>query len=103
MKGMSTSAAPAVKDTLLLRRIEPSVSASLRWMCFQTAMRDASTSGCSAAVSSARTAYTRRRKTHFAERVLNIGVGEACLAAQRFYDGGQALRQGVEHGELVNW
>ena len=38
-----------------------------------------------------------QRKTHFAERVLNIGVGEACLAAQRFYDARKARCEVVEH------
>jgi len=31
------------------------------------------------------------------ERVLNIGVGEACLAAQRFYDARKTRGEVVEH------
>ena len=39
-----------------------------------------------------------QREAHFAQRLLDVVLGEARVAAQRLDDAGEALREGVEHG-----
>ena len=42
-----------------------------------------------------------QRQAHFAQRVLDVGVGEARFAAQRLDDARQAFGQGFEHANAA--